>query len=670
MTKVVKYPIYPITFAYVNGIFIGLNFKLSVVLMICFAILGFFLLVYLHKKQQKYSFKSSLSLFNFLAIFLTFTSLGYVSYHFHNQKVEIENLSQTEFTIKVDEVLKPNAYSHRIYAKLLDHKDKPLILVSFSNQNEKPKEGSVYKLIGSIKEIPESRNLHDFSYKDYLAQKRIHYQIHSNQKVFKIGEQKDLLTFIDELRGFLINRFLDLGYDAKTNGFIEALLFGKKNNLDYDIYEQFKDLGILHVLAVSGMHVVVLFGTIRYSLRLFRIPNKLVNFVLIGFLVVFVLLAGLSGSVVRAALMCLMAMLGTALGSRKETANLMVGSMFLILLIEPNYLFDVGFQLSYLAVFSIVFCYPIIQPFFKTKNVVLNFFTEIIGVSIAAQIGVLPLSIFYFKQIPLLFLIGNIIAVPLTNLLLIGWFLQLIVSFISMNLASLITSVLSFIAKLCFHGIEIISTIFSNKLYLVHFNLLQTILLTCLVFCGFWYFYRKTASKIICILVLIVLSQGISIYRIIQTKKSSEMVLISDFNQLIFLNREGENLEFFATKDTLTNAVQNYKLYYGIEKIAFDSLPNSFELNNKKWLIVDSLGIYPKQHFEVVVLYQNPAIHPERLAKELKPCLVIFHSNNYQNKIDDWILYFDKLKIPYYDMRSKGAFVCDYNSEINCSGVL
>ena len=224
------------------------------------------------------------------------------------------------------------------------------------------------------------------------------------------------MTFIDELRGSLINRFLDLGYDAKTNGFIEALLFGKKNNLDEDVYEQFKDLGILHVLAVSGMHVVVLFGTIRYSLRLFRIPNKLVNFVLIGFLVVFVLLAGLSGSVVSCGVNVFNGNVGTVfLGSRKETANLMVGSMFLILLIEPNYLFDVGFQLSYLAVFSIVFCYPIIQPFFKTKNVVLNFFTEIIGVSIAAQIGVLPLSVFYFKQIPLLFLIGNIIAVPLTN---------------------------------------------------------------------------------------------------------------------------------------------------------------------------------------------------------------------------------------------------------------
>ena len=170
MKKVMKYPIYPITFSYVIGIFIGLNFKLPVVLMICFLILGFFLLVYLHKKQQKYSFKSSLSLFNFLAIFFVFTSLGYVSYHFHNQKVEIGKSFSTEFTIKVDEVLKSNVYSHRMYAKLLDHKDKPLILLSFSNQNEKPKEGSVNKLIGIIKEIPESRNLHDFSYKDYLAQ--------------------------------------------------------------------------------------------------------------------------------------------------------------------------------------------------------------------------------------------------------------------------------------------------------------------------------------------------------------------------------------------------------------------------------------------------------------------------------------------------------------------
>src|SRR5690606_42003053 len=108
---------------------------------------------------------------------------------------------------------------------------------------------------------------------------------------------------------------------------------------------------------------------LRFFFRtLLKIPDKATNPFLVVFLIVFTVMAGLSGSVVRASFMCLMGMLGKALGAREYTVNLFVGSMLLILFIEPTYLFDVGFQLSYLAVLSIVFCYPVIQPFFRAKN--------------------------------------------------------------------------------------------------------------------------------------------------------------------------------------------------------------------------------------------------------------------------------------------------------------
>src|SRR5690554_5768380 len=658
MTKVVKYPIYPITFAYVNGIFFGLNFKLPSYFVFLLLVVGLFSFCWVHQKQLKNSFNKRLITTNYVAIYLVFSTLGYFSFQQHNQKVELKDLSQTEFTIEVDEVLKSNAYAHRMYARLLSESQKPRVLVTFSKENEMPKNGFVYQMVGTVREVAEPRNLYDFNYKSFLERKKIHYRINSNEKVVKIAEHKNFLVHIDDFRLSLMDQFSKMGYDTKTKGFIEALLFGVQINLDEEVQQQFKDLGILHVLAVSGMHVVVLFATLRFFFRtLMKLPEKATNPLLIVFLIVFTIMAGLSGSVVRAALMCLMAMLGATLGTRQYTVNLMVGSMLLILVVNPNYLFDVGFQLSYLAVFSIVFCYPVLQRFFKVKNPLLNFFSEIVGVSIAAQVGVLPLSIFYFKQVPLLFLFGNIVAIPLTNILLVGWFVQLMFSFIPK--IEWVTPVLSFVAEGCFNSVSYLSNAFSVKALDLHWTLLQTVFATVLVFGCFWYFRKKEAFKIIIVLLAIAGFQTVSLFRQVETRRSSEAVLISDFNQLLLLKRSGKELVQLSEKDPFNAAVNNYRLLHRPSVFKVDKLNNSFTLAGQKWLVVDSLGVYPKQPFDVVVLYANPDVHPQRLIDEAQPKQVILHTNNYPATVDSWTHYLQKRKVPYHDMRTKGAYVLE-----------
>lgn len=658
MTKVVKYPIYPITFAYVNGIFFGLNFKLPSYFVFLLLVVGLFSFCWVHQKQLKNSFNKRLITTNYVAIYLVFSTLGYFSFQQHNQKVELKDLSQTEFTIEVDEVLKSNAYAHRMYARLLSESQKPRVLVTFSKENEMPKNGFVYQMVGTVREVAEPRNLYDFNYKSFLERKKIHYRINSNEKVVKIAEHKNFLVHIDDFRLSLMDQFSKMGYDTKTKGFIEALLFGVQINLDEEVQQQFKDLGILHVLAVSGMHVVVLFATLRFFFRtLMKLPEKATNPLLIVFLIVFTIMAGLSGSVVRAALMCLMAMLGATLGTRQYTVNLMVGSMLLILVVNPNYLFDVGFQLSYLAVFSIVFCYPVLQRFFKVKNPLLNFFSEIVGVSIAAQVGVLPLSIFYFKQVPLLFLFGNIVAIPLTNILLVGWFVQLMFSFVPK--IELITPVLTFVAELCFNSVSYISNVFSVKSFELHWTLLQTAFATLFVFVCFWYLRKKTASKIILSLLMLIGFQLTTLYRQVQIKSSSEVVLVSDFNDWILLKRNGKNLEQYIEKDTLKYAAKNYQLAYGNPLLKTNYSNQVFSLSNESWLVIDSTGIYPKKAFDVVVLYDNPDVHLQRLIDEVQPKQLIFHTNNYPATIESWRNYLDQKKVPYYDMRTKGAYVLE-----------
>lgn len=662
MNKVMKYPIYPITFSYVSGIFCGFYFKLPNAVVLSVALLSFVALLFLYILQRNKGFNSKLNLFTILAVFGAFSSLGFLSYNFNNEPVIIDNLNEKEFTIKVTDVLKSNAYSHRMYADLVSQEQHPKVLVTFSNKSTVPKVGAVYKLVGTIKKVSEPRNLYDFNYSEYLRLKNIHYQITSYNKPFKITEEKSFLSIIISGRDYLTAQFSRLGYSEKTQGFIQALLFGIKTNLNDEIQQQFKDFGILHVLAVSGMHVVLLFSTISYVLRKLRVSKNVITVILIVFLLIFSLMAGFSGSVVRASLMCLMTIVGTLTGRRIHTINLLVGSMLLILLFEPNYLFDVGFQLSYLAVFSIVFCYPVIQHYFTFKNWILNYFGQLVGVSLVAQLGVLPLSIYYFKQIPLLFLIGNIIAIPITSFLLCAWFIQMLLSLISVEIFALITPILSWISTFCFNSLGRLSDYFSIKTIDFHFGILQTILALLMIFTIFWFFRKKELNKVYIFLSIVVLFQLITLKDIIENRSKDEIVVMSDATNVIVLNRVGDQINQIGNANKFTlQSLKNYELHTNSKVKTIDSLKNSFTLKGKKWLVIDSLEVYPKQQFDYVVLYQNPKINLDRLMHDVQPKIILLHNGNYQYLVEEYAEYFKKRKIPYHDMRTKGSYVVNYN---------
>src|SRR5690606_1976954 len=212
MTKVVKYPVYPITFAYVNGIFFGLNFELPYLFVLILLIAGIFSFWWIHRKQLRNSFKTTYVAVNHLAIYIIFASLGYFSFSYHNQKITINDLSQNEFQIEVEEVLKSNAYSHRMYAKFLNDETQPKVVVTFSKENPAPHNGHIYKLTSTNQEVAEPRNLQNYNYQEFLARKKIHYRIQSTDKVVKIAKNKCFMVNIDDFRLFLMKRFYAMGY--------------------------------------------------------------------------------------------------------------------------------------------------------------------------------------------------------------------------------------------------------------------------------------------------------------------------------------------------------------------------------------------------------------------------------------------------------------------------
>lgn len=662
MKKVMKYPIYPIAFSYAGGIFFGLNFRLSFPVAFAVCTIPVLLLFIIGVYARKSAFDYKRNLYFLLCLYFAFASLGYFVFMLHNQPVKIRNPEQQVFTVRVNEVLRSSARNHRFYGTLWAS-PVPVEVVGYIPATDRvPETGTIYTMVGRIAEIPGKKNPLDFDYRNYLAKKKIYYQVTAQYPVTEAGSHTTLHKKVLDFRHNLTDKFSDLGYGEKVKGFAEALLFGSKTHLDDQLQVQFRDLGILHVLAVSGMHVILLFGTISYALRQLKVPQKIITPLLVLFLIVFSIMAGLSGSVLRAVLMCLMVLLGNYLGARSITLNLLAGSMFLILLFNPNYLFDAGFQLSYLAVYSIVYCYPVVQPYFTFKNRLVNYFSQLTGVSLVAQLGVLPLSIFYFKQVPLLFLAGNIIAVPITSLLLIAWFMQLLLSLVANEAASYFTVALNETALFCFEQLENVSASFTVKVFEVHFDLVQTLLVTAMFFCAFWYFYRKDSYKILMVLTLLLLFQAHGLRKVWMADGSSEFVLMSDTEALVFLHRNGSSvLQWGEGSARVSRSIGNYLLKHNARLVKGGSMENAFELQKESWLIVDSSGVYPPRIFDKVVLSQNAPVNLERLLEQVQPKMVVLHSSNRKYIADAYIDYLTAKKIPYYDMRTKGAYIISYN---------
>jgi competence protein ComEC len=209
--------------------------------------------------------------------------------------------------------------------------------------------------------------------------------------------------------------------DNQSFSVAAALMFGYTNELDKEMRQRFSNIGAGHILAVSGLHFNFIFGFASLCLSFLGMSAKakrIKQLILVPLIWGFAFITGFSPSVIRAACMLTLWGIGDAFFYKSFTLNTVAAVAFFMLLHNPLYLFDVGFQLSFSAVVSIVVINPYLVNLYTSKNKIIKYLWELTAVSFSAQIGVLPLSLYYFHQFPLLFLITNMIMIPLSGILL------------------------------------------------------------------------------------------------------------------------------------------------------------------------------------------------------------------------------------------------------------
>lgn len=353
----------------------------------------------------------------------------------------IEPVKETEKSIKI--IIEINEY--QTDSGWTSCSEKVIVYNKKDSLSKLLKYGDLITFNTNLKAIKNSGNPDEFNYKKYLANKSIHFQTYLNTGNWKlIANNKGNIIYATayKLREKLLEIYNSKNISGDEFAILAALTLGVKDYLSPEIIQSYSTSGAMHILAVSGLHVGVIYLILNNMLFFMR-KNKFLKFIqaiiLIVFIWFFALITGLSPSVTRASIMLSFIIIGKASGRHPSVFNSIAISAFLILIIKPLALLHVGFQLSYAAVIAIVYFQPKIYRLLNPNNKILDKAWALTAVSIAAQIGTFPISVFYFHQFPTYFFITNLIAIPAAYIIIV-----LAVGLLIFNSLPLISDIFAF----------------------------------------------------------------------------------------------------------------------------------------------------------------------------------------------------------------------------------
>ena len=308
------------------------------------------------------------------------------------------------------------------------------ILLYFDNKSiEKPKYGDVFFIKGNPKEIASPKNPEEFDYQNYMRRQNIDYQQYIRAENFeKVGNEPPNVLINFALRtNAHADSILTTFVEGKNQyGVANAMILGQRDDLSNDLMQAYSAAGAIHVLSVSGLHVGVIYAVLLWIFGFMKKRGKVgkIGFFILIFSILwfYAFVTGLSSPVLRSSVMFSIFLFAETFQKNKNGYNTTAFSAFLILLYNPNFLFNVGFQLSYLAVFGMIHFQPKLNPIWviDKKKSWLHWLGDrtwkVTTVAVAAQIATFPITVYYFHQFPNYFILANPIVILLSTIVLIS----------------------------------------------------------------------------------------------------------------------------------------------------------------------------------------------------------------------------------------------------------
>ncbi|HPR73613.1 MAG TPA: ComEC/Rec2 family competence protein [Bacteroidales bacterium] len=398
-------------------------------------------------------------------------------------------------------------------------------------------------------EIQNRGNPYEFNYKFYMENHGIAYYAFTDEySVIRhlLPEKRKLKHLALIVREKIINMFRNRGMEEERVALVSAILLGQKTLLDNEQKQSFMKAGVMHIMAVSGLHAMIL-SLFVYRMLFFLKGRMETARVIITVIILFsfAFITGLTPSVLRAAMMYSFLQTGKILKRPVNNINSVLASAFILIMIRPSVIFDSGFLLSYSAVIFIICFYRDLYSRLSFRHYIPDLIWQSAAVTIIAQLGTLPLTVMFFNRFPVWFILSNIIIVPLATILIITGVLSILtypVYFLSFHLMKLLghlsglTEYLTGKASsLPFSTIENIGITTGGCIFLM-----ATIYLTVR-----YVLNREKVSVLLPVYALLGLVI-ISTARDIMTRKSSELIVYNTINSTTVGIRTGKNLQVYS----------------------------------------------------------------------------------------------------------------------------
>ncbi|AUC82439.1 ComEC/Rec2 family competence protein [Lacinutrix sp. Bg11-31] len=611
-----------------------------------------------------------------VASFLTMVCIGVLVTNFHDEKLDKKNYTNIDsaeklITFRIRTTLKSGNYNDKYIVDILkiagaSVSGKALLNVSRDSLNEALKVDNIYITFEEFQPIVSTINPYQFNYRSYLEKQYVFKQLYVKPiRLFRVSDNKHtVFGYADLVRETINTKLKTYAFEPDVLAIINALILGQRQDLSKDIYDSYTDAGAVHILAVSGLHVALILLLLNFALKplkRFKYGKEITIIILVVLMWSFAIIAGLSASVTRAVTMFSIIAVGMHLRRPTNIYNTLAISIFVLLLFKPLFLFDVGFQLSYLAVVAIVAIQPRLVKLWQPKNFFLSKAWDYFTVGIAAQFGVVPISLYYFHQFPGLFFVANIIIIPFLGFIL-GIGILVIILALCNALPKFLVDGFGFLISGMNDLMKWLSLQESFLFKDISFNGWQVIAAYLFAIAFVQLGIKKNYKWLKLTLVSVLLFQGVNVY----TKYNNSTETLTFFHKnryTVIGQKKQDKLNVFSSLDSLSqfSNLTDYTIGNTITEINTYKVPSFIKTKNNTVLIIDSLGIHKVKLLkpDFIFLTQSPRLNMDRLIDSLKPKQVIADGSNYKSYVARWRATCIKQKIPFHYTGEKGAFIIE-----------
>ena len=490
-----------------------------------------------------------------------FFSVGVFSHYWHSKKSEIPNFQGKQTVVfQINKKLNSNK-KYRKYEVFAKAEGNEINAILYVPKEEKQLDfKNYYQTKVYINKVESPNNDFQFDYAKYLARKGIYYQSFATDEILEAP--KKTLTISEKIRQKrleILNTIDGSKLQKREREFLKGIILADRTEMDAEMVSDFSKSGLVHFLAISGTHLAIIFWLILYLLKpIFPAKFRKIPIVLsLLFIWSFTIFIDYGSSVVRSCLMITAYYSFVLLQRKPDLLHAMAIAGFAILIFDTHQVFDVGFQLSFIAVFGIFWLNePILKNLPRPKNKIQDFLFNVISVSLAAQIATLPLVIFYFHQYSFLSIVANVIIVPFSEIIIIFSLLMTVLFAFKLEfswLSFIYEKLVDFLLK-SIHFFADQDWFFIKNIPL---NWVELIILFVVIFLlrGLFLHQSKALPRVLGIgLLFFMVRIIVDFYQF----KKTETLVVENFNQKAIIQKEGNRAIFWVDKKSNNEMLKRF----------------------------------------------------------------------------------------------------------------